>query len=95
VIGCPVPRPVGIISDTERVHQSAWERRDDSAVASGDIYKRAARRRWLKAMDVRKISRSDLEKAWADEDRPARPRMKIPKKLDPCARVLSFVGGRG
>ena len=27
MIGCPVPRPIGIISDTEWVHESAWGRR--------------------------------------------------------------------
>jgi hypothetical protein len=50
LVGCPVPRPVCVISPTERVYESAWERHTASQVPANDVYRSVARGKWLEAM---------------------------------------------
>jgi uncharacterized protein (DUF2235 family) len=105
LIGCPVPRPVCVISNTERVHDSAWQRRAASrdVVPNRDIYKRPRRGKWLDAMAVTPHGQRDLEVLrepfevrFADGARPTdRPAENIPKKLDLCSWLLQPISGRG
>lgn len=103
LVGCPVPRPICIISDTERVHESAWERRDALArlVPDRDIYKRWRRRGWLEAMDgppppALQVERSPFEMNYAEEAglMRARPTPNIPRKRDVCSWLMHFFGAR-
>lgn len=105
LIGCPVPRPVCIISDTERVHESAWQRQAANAnsVPDRDIYKRWRRRTWLAAMNdpqgpppILPVARSAIEADYARRAyvMRARPMANIPEKLDICSWLMRLVGAR-
>jgi hypothetical protein len=72
LIGCAVPRPICIISPTERVHASAWDRTD--------IYKGARRGAWLAAMAVLQAPPSPFEIATAALPRPPDRRRSIFRK---------------
>jgi hypothetical protein len=93
LIFCPVPRPVCIISSTERVHVSAWERSQAGppVVAANDVYKSAGRQAWLAAVGLQ-AQRSQFEIDTAALPRPPDPpAIDIPKKLDWCGTVLSYL----
>jgi hypothetical protein len=93
LIGSPVPRPVCIISATERVHVSAWDRSaaGPPGVAADDAYKSAGRKAWLAAIGLQ-APRSPFEIATAALPRPPDPpAVNIPRTLGWCGRVLSYL----
>jgi type VI secretion system (T6SS) phospholipase Tle1-like effector len=96
LIGCPVPRPVGITSPTERVHESAWERMNAAAVPAQDVYRSPSRTRWLAAMQPSCLARTPFEASIAALPRPPVPaHANIPKKLDWCRWLLQWVVPQG
>jgi uncharacterized protein (DUF2235 family) len=101
LIGSPVPRPVGIISETEWVHESAWRRNTAAAdlVPARDLYKRPRRTAWLTAVGAvtgvgrsLALARTAFEFTTAAQTRPPRPTPSLPKKLDFCSQLLKLVG---
>jgi hypothetical protein len=104
LIGSPVPRPICIISPTERVYDSAWQRgRADNIcpVPEDDVYLRPRRERWLAAMDTtartRRVVRAQFEEANAvtQPGPPALPPRQMSNNIGFCGRVLQYVAGRG
>ena len=98
LIGCPVPRPVCIISPTERMHASAWDRSAAAppGVTATDIYKGTGRGAWLAAMAALQAPRSPFEITTAASPRPSDPpAVDIPKKLGWCAKLLSYLVPQG
>ena len=96
LIACPVPRPVGIISETERVHGSAWERKGDPQVPDGDLYKEVPRCDWLGKIGLC-AARTEREKEIAAK---ARPRVtplprEIRPKLGVCGQVMRLINPEG
>jgi hypothetical protein len=95
-IGSPVPRPVGITTDAEQIHESAWDRAANSdGAAHADIYIRPRRRAWLETMRGLEVSRSDIERQYAVRTR--RHRSPAPRqdsqKLGWCDRALRSLAG--
>jgi Uncharacterized alpha/beta hydrolase domain (DUF2235) len=105
LIGSPIPRPVGIISRTERVHESAWLRTDDDnnicPVPPKDIYRREHRQDWLAAMDPDtgslRVARAPLERnlAVTQPGPPPSPPRLVSSNIGVCGRLLRFIGGSG
>ena len=96
-IACPVPRPVGIISATERVHDSAWDRSSATPprVPADDVYKGQSRRDWLAAIGPRP-GRCPFEEEIAQLPRPADPPpVDIPRTLGICGAILAFINPQG
>ncbi len=97
VIGSPVPRPAGITSDTEFVHESAWDRHAAGAgTLTRDIYQSPRRVRWLKAMNALVCQRSKLERDHAVQHPVPRTTSSSPlvsRKLGICDRVLTWLTG--
>ena len=96
-VGSPMPRPVGITSDTELVHESAFKRADDTATSlKDDIYHSDTRKRWLDAMDGRVFARCPLEIQYAVKKAAAvtapEP-YKRKRRLGICDRVLRRFNG--
>jgi hypothetical protein len=61
LIACPVPRPVGITDDSERIHESAIQR--STLKISGDPYASRNRDNWLGGLGAHKIARrTELER---------------------------------
>jgi len=54
LVGCPVPRPVGINDDSECIHESAKERA--AHVAPEDIYRNGKRQAWLGTIPKYKVA---------------------------------------
>ncbi len=96
LIGSPVPRPVGVVSQTERVHESAWKRSEAAAelVGAGDIYKQPQRRAWLTRNRNLAVGRSAFEQRTAGQLRPRRTVNQFPKKTDFCSWLLGLVSAR-
>jgi uncharacterized protein (DUF2235 family) len=97
LIACPVPRPVGIISATERVHDSAWGRglADPPLVPADDVYKGGSRCDWL-AMIGPRPGRSMLEQVIAGLPRPADPPpVNIRPTRGVCGTILAFINRQG
>ena len=97
-IGSPVPRPVGITTDTEQIHQSAWDRTANGnhvLHADSDVHPR--RRAWLQAMHRRMVGRSDIERQYAVQARTHRApeARQHSRKLGRCDRVLRWLAGPG
>ncbi len=102
LISSPVPRPVCIINETEEVHESAWARGEDTTypVPRNDIYLRPRRKRWLTAMETKKVKRLDFEKDNAatkrsDEITEAPRRVQAPNNTGFCGWLIRFFGGSG
>ena len=55
LIGAPVPRPVGITDDSERIHESANARQGLALPA--DVYARKRRKDWLRTIPADKVAR--------------------------------------
>jgi hypothetical protein len=92
-----VPRPVGIISATERVHDSAWGRSSahPPLVPAHDVYKEKSRRDWLATIGPRP-GRCSLEEVIAKLPRPADPPpVDIPRTLGVCGAILAFINPQG
>lgn len=97
LIACPVPRPVGIVSATEQVHASAWDRRNAGppSVPANDVYKSQPRQTWLGAVGVYS-PRSTFEQEIAEMPRPADPPpVNIRRTLGVCGRILAFINPQG
>jgi hypothetical protein len=97
LIFCPVLRPVGIVSVTERVHEGACLR--DTAgppsVPANDVYRSAARRAWLAARGPC-VARTAFERDTADLPRPPNPTpVDVGRKLGVCGRILYFINPQG
>jgi hypothetical protein len=100
-VGNPIPRPVCIISRTEMIHQSAWERA--GACPRKDIYRRDKRTGWLTAMmdpngpdGTRELRRTPFERNFANLLPPARPTLPVvPRILDLCSELLKFLRPQG
>ncbi len=96
-VGSPVPRPAGITSETEQIHESAWDRAADGAASLvGDIYHTAKRRRWLDAMGGLICQRSELERQHAVRNAVPRTKWSSPlvsRKLGLCDRILTWLNG--
>jgi hypothetical protein len=100
-VGNPIPRPVCIISRTEMIHESAWERA--GVCPPKDIYRRGQRRGWLTAMmdpngpdGTRELPRTALERNFANLLPPARPTLPVvPRILDLCSELLKFLRPQG
>jgi hypothetical protein len=98
LIFCPVPRPVGVISATEHVHASAWERGQAAVplVPAGDIYKTGRRRDWLAGITALRVARSALETEFAGAPRHADPPpVDIRPKIGLCGYVLKYFNPQG
>jgi hypothetical protein len=96
-IGSPVPRPVGITSETERIHESAFARTAvDIATPRKDVYRTKQRRAWLAAHEGLLWQRDEFELDHG-ADRPAgstKPApLRVSKKLGICDRVLRVIIG--
>jgi len=103
LIGSPVPRPVCVVSETERVHQSAWDRHASTSeyVGRRDLYRRDKRSQWLTAMEGLKCERTSSEEETAtNAARTAETREKarlvvnVPRKLDWCSWLMGLVNPR-
>jgi hypothetical protein len=101
LIACPVPRPVGIISATERVHDSAWGRSDADSITNppqvpaNDVYKREGRRDWLAAIGLR-APRCPIEREIAELPRPRDPPpVSITRTRGVCGSILEFINPQG
>jgi hypothetical protein len=97
LIACPVPRPVGITSATERVHDSAWGRSSAAPprVLANDVYKRQSRRDWLAAIGLR-ARRCPVEEEIAGLPRPPDPApVNIPRRLGVCGAIFAFINPQG
>jgi hypothetical protein len=100
LVGSPVPRPVGITSDTETVHESAFERAAQSAALGNDhdVYRSKTRKNWLDAMAARKFSRCAFEHEHTVKDSDPRPPDLTPyerkRKLGRCDRWLRRLNGQ-
>lgn len=97
LIACPVPRPVGVISATERVHASAWNCSEAAPplVPANDVYKGEGRRGWLAAIGLG-AARSTFETDTADLPRPPDPPpVNIPRRLGVCGTILAFINPEG
>jgi len=96
--GSPVPRPIGITTDTEQIHESAWDRAANSEHAlHADAYVQPRRRAWLEAMRSLAVSRSDIERHYAvrtRSHRPPAPRQHS-RKLGWCDKALRWLAGPG
>jgi hypothetical protein len=105
LIGAPIPRPVCVISATERVHESAWGRAQAAAtlVPAKDVYKTPARRKWLEAMRSPggaippvEAPRGAIEIELTGLPRPPADALPdIPPKRDLCSRVLALLRPQG
>lgn len=95
LVACPVPRPVGIISATEHVHQSAWDR-SKADLPANDLYKSVGRLDWLAATIGLRVDRSKDEQEMADLPRSADPpELDIRPPLGLCGYLLQFVNPKG
>lgn len=100
LVGSPIPRPVCVISDTERVHEAASDRSkcDTNDVPASDIYKQEPRMKWLATIGLHSLllARTAYEKAIAAIQRPDPPQpSRVKPALDLCSRVMSIIGVRG
>jgi hypothetical protein len=98
LLGAPVPRPVCVISQTEQIHESGWQRSAAAAraVPASDVYKTVRRKVWLAAMTIFKALRTPFESTLAAVDRPDPVVISgLKKKLDWCSWLLQVVGARG
>jgi Uncharacterized alpha/beta hydrolase domain (DUF2235) len=105
LIWCPIPRPVCIISETERVHESAEKRSilRPPDVPTRDIYRREKRRKWLAAMRNPYGPHNPVigtpaprETAPAELARPAPDReIKIPRTLGFCGWIRNYINPQG
>jgi Uncharacterized alpha/beta hydrolase domain (DUF2235) len=98
LIGSPVPRPVGIITPQERVHDSAWQRdavRD--TLLKSDVYREPRRHDWITAMSAARVARRALESRLAvTRAGPAPPPLRMmSSNIGVCGRLLQFFGGSG
>ena len=96
LLGSPVPRPICAISQTEKIHESAWQRSTAATVAASDRYKKERRKNWLDSMAKYKASHEPFESEIAAINRPnpiAKSGLKT--KLDWCSWLLQVVGARG
>jgi hypothetical protein len=93
IIGSPVPRPIGMTSITEQIHESAWERAN--AAIPHDVYNTARRRQWLDAHNALRRERCAFEEHYAVKV--ARPRGAAPRRMSRkaglCDRVITLLGG--
>ena len=98
LVGSPVPRPVAITSDTERIHASAFERAAEGATSPIDkVYTSDRRRRWLLAMDRLKVQRRAFEYEHGVQDVAAASPVAAYQRKRPlgiCDRVLRSINGR-
>jgi uncharacterized protein (DUF2235 family) len=95
LLGCSVPRPVAITSDIERIHASAWDRRN--VPSAQDLYRQPRRLQWLIALKDREVERTLFEErharhAGGSRAPAARP---VSSKLGFCDRLMQFIGGSG
>jgi uncharacterized protein (DUF2235 family) len=104
LIACPVPRPVGIISATERVHGSTWERSESPEVPGNDIYKSARRGGWLGAIGLCPPARIGLgtPRTRRELDMAAATRTPAPQlpnairpKLGVCGQLIKLINPEG
>ena len=95
LVGCPVPRPVGITDDSECVHESAMERQ--KLVSSGDVYDHAERKAWLGTIpDYKVVKRSDAEIDMSFQGKPEggvpyKPTVQVARGL--CSFLLQKIFG--
>ncbi len=94
MIGCPIPRPVGITDPSEMIHVTATSR---SAVApAGDPYASTNRKAWLKSIPEEKIWRlTEFENAHAcrSNDPGVKPLIVIHARRSPSDALLRWLFG--
>lgn len=94
LIAGPVPRPIGITDPSERIHQTAFDRKD--LAPAGDPYARAGRQTWLHTIPAaarQGIGGYERAHAFAGPGTGTMPEGRIPIYRPLCDRVLSwFVG---
>jgi hypothetical protein len=96
LIACPVPRPVGIISATEHVHESAWNRSNAAEVSANDIYKSRSRCGWLAATTALRVARAPFEVSTDAATRPPNPpAVDIRPKLGVCGQLMKWINPEG
>ena len=90
LVGCPVPRPVGITTESEKIHASAWDVRNAT-------YEAPRRTAWLRVMESRKVAVTAEERRRYVTGPPrTEPRPDPFKlKLGWCDRLMEFIGGSG
>ncbi len=101
LLGSPIPRPVGITSDRETIHSSAWDRAA-ALPASGthrDPYQRSSRQRWLGEMTALRQELSEFEVKFRETTsltlKHLPPRQVGYRRLRFCDRLMQYVGGSG
>lgn len=94
MIGCPIPRPVGITDPSEMIHVTAKER--SGAARAGDPYASLSRRAWLASIPETNIWQlSDFEQAHAYQSdyTGEKPPTFVHIRGSPCDRLLRRLFG--
>jgi hypothetical protein len=93
-LACPVPRPVAITDDSERVHETALIR---TRIASpDDPYGKRNRQSWLCALPERQVwemSAFERDNAFAKDGNGVQVQTVIAPRRGLCARVTRFLSG--
>jgi hypothetical protein len=94
LVGCPVPRPVGITDDSERIHASAIERQ--AQVSPADTYGNEERQAWLQTIPTHKVAlRAGVEISLSFKGEPPgtsyKPTVEIRRGL--CSFLLQKIFG--
>jgi uncharacterized protein (DUF2235 family) len=89
-IASPIPRPVCITDHSEKVHDSARERRD---VGRGDPYAGAERREWLESLTIEPRSAYETDPVFQVEPPGEKVRRYIDPKSGLCARLMRLFFG--
>jgi uncharacterized protein (DUF2235 family) len=93
LLGAPVPRPVCVVSETERVHESVGLRAE--ATTPRDRYNRPARREWTRMVqsllaprDPREVQVGGLERTRHTDH------VVVKKRLDFCSKLVAALSAR-
>jgi hypothetical protein len=96
LIGSPCPRPVGLTSPTEHIHESAWKRAASSAASlAKDIYHKEGRKRWLQSMTPLELARSPFEQQHAVTVARAQPSAppRVSQRIGLCDSIMKWLVG--
>lgn len=88
LLGCPVPRPVGSTSTTEKIHASAFG-------YDQGVYWGQRRRNWLGQTDVAECALTEFEETHAVKVQGARvrPPPPLPANIGVCDWIMQQIGG--
>ena len=95
IIACPVPRPVGITDESERIHATAVER--GRRAPPRDPYSRPRRRAWLESLPHARIchlTRFEQDHAFPGPGNGVSIQPVILPPHNLCVRVMRFLFGQ-